>query len=211
MKVRQKDPGKLWQEFKDNEKLSEEQVALFRKYEALITETNKKFNLTAVNNLSEMITRHFRDSLALRNFVDLSKIKSIMDVGSGAGVPGIPLKILFPHLRMVLMEVNKKKQKFLQYVIQELKLKNVEICDMDWRTFLRTTEGDIDLLISRAALPDEELIRMFKPSCGYKNTKLIYWASEMWEPNSLTVPFIQKEEVYQLKKKTRKLVFLGLV
>lgn len=209
MNIRQKDPKKLWEEFQKNEELSDLQVEFFCKYADLITEWNNKVSLTAINNLSEMLTRHFRDSLSLRKFIDLSKVNSIMDVGSGAGIPGIPLKIMFPHIRVALMEVNKKKQKFLGTVIRELGLTDIEVCDLDWRTFLRTTEGEIDLFISRAALPDDELMRMFKPSSPYKDTTLVYWASEQWEPDEKTVPFVQKEEVYVLKKKTRRLIFLG--
>ena len=71
--------------------------------------------------------------------VDLNKVKVIVDVGSGAGFPGIPLKILFPHLGIILIEVNKKKQRFLQTVIRILELKDIEVCGLDWRTFLRKT------------------------------------------------------------------------
>jgi 16S rRNA (guanine(527)-N(7))-methyltransferase RsmG len=209
MKVREKDPNKLWDEFQKNENLSDEQLAQFKKYAELFIEWNKKMSLTAINNLSEMISRHFRDAIALRDAIDLTKINSIIDIGSGAGVPGIPLKIMFPHLRVALMEVSKKKQKFLNLLIQELGFKELEVCDFDWRTFLRTTEGEIDLFVSRAALPDDELMRMYKPSSAYKEKSLVYWASEYWEPDEKSVPFIQKTKNYTLKKKKRRLIFFG--
>jgi|SaaInlLV_10m_DNA_2_1039722.scaffolds.fasta_scaffold00141_25 16S rRNA (guanine(527)-N(7))-methyltransferase RsmG len=210
MNVRQKPAEKVWKEFKEQEKLTDEQLIKFQKYEALLTEWNKNINLTAIHNLSEMVQRHFRDSLALRNCEDLGKIKSITDVGAGAGFPSIPLKIMFPHLGVILLEVNKKKQLFLKELIKVLELEGVEVCGIDWRTFLRTTEGDIDLFLARASLPDDELIRMFKPGCSYKKSQLVYWASMQWEPDERTVPFIKKECEYTIKKRNLKLVFLGL-
>jgi len=157
-----------------------------------------------------MVQRHFRDSLALRNCTDLNKIKSIADIGAGAGFPSIPLKIMFPHLGIVLLEVRNKKQTFLKELIKVLELEKAEVCAIDWRTFLRTTEGEIDLFVARASLPDDELMRMFKPGCSYKKSQLVYWASMQWEPDEKTVPFIKKECEYTLKKRHLKLVFMGL-
>ena len=126
MSIRQKPAEKVWSEFQEQEKLTDEQLVKFQKYEALLTEWNRKMNLTAINNLSEMVQRHFRDSLALRNCEDLGKIKSITDVGAGAGFPSIPLKIMFPHLGIVLLEVRNKKQTFLKELIKVLELEKAD-------------------------------------------------------------------------------------
>ena len=190
--------------------MSEEQINQFKQYASLILEWNEKFNLTAITSLPEMITKHFADALVLRKYMDLKEIKNLMDVGSGAGIPGLPLKILFPHLSVILMEVNKKKLRFLKEALESLSLKNVELCDVDWRTFLRTTEGEIDLFVSRATLDPLELCRMFKPSSAYKKTKLVYWASETWEPDPKISKFVLDTKEYKLGYRKRKLVFLGV-
>jgi len=132
----------------------------------------------------------------------------VADVGSGAGFPGIPLKIIFPHLGVVLIEVTKKKQKFLQTVINELGLEGIEVCDLDWRTFLRKTESPIEYFLTRASLDPLELSRMFKPACPYKNAGLVYWASEEWEAAPRLKEFVKKEYEYVIKRKKRKLVLL---
>jgi 16S rRNA (guanine(527)-N(7))-methyltransferase RsmG len=209
-KIRQKAPEKVWADFKQQEGLTDNQLKKFQAYEALLSEWNKKINLTAIRGLSETVHRHFSDSLILGKFIELSKVKVIVDVGSGGGFPGLPLKIMFPHLGLILIEVSKKKQDFLKAVVSALELENVDVCGIDWRTFLRTTEGDIDYFLARSSLDQSELARMFKPGCTYKNSKLIYWASEEWEPDKLIAHFVKDNFLYSIKRKKRKLVLMGL-
>lgn len=208
--IRQKDSKLVWAEFAQRENLSDEQLEQFQKYEAILSDWNETINLTAITGLSEMVNRHFSDSLALRNFMDLSQKKSLVDIGAGAGFPAIPLKIMFPHLGVVLIEVHNKKQKFLRALIEELKLENVEVCDLDWRTFLRTTEGDLDLFVARASIDPLEMARMFKPASVYKNAQLVYWAAEDWMPEEKIAKLVRDEKSYTIKRKERKLVFFGL-
>lgn len=208
-KLREKPPERVWSDFCEQEGLSDEQLEQFQKYEALLTEWNKSMNLTAITNLSQIVHRHFSDSLVLRKYIDLSKVSVIADVGSGAGFPGIPLKIMFPKLGVVLIEVTKKKQKFLRAVINTLGLKDIEVCDLDWRTFLRTTESEVEYFIARASLDPVELCRMFKPGCSYKNAKLVYWATDEWEAEPMISKFVLDEFSYVLKRKKRKLVLMG--
>ena len=207
---RQKPPEKVWADFKEQERLTTEQLEKFQAYQALLSEWNKVMNLTAIRGLSEIVHRHFSDSMALRDFIDLTTVKTISDVGSGAGFPGIPLKIMFPNLGVILIEVNKKKQKFLRTVTQALELKDVVVCDLDWRTFLRTTEGEIDYFLARASLDPVELCRLFKPGCTYKQSKLVYWATRDWQPEEGVAGFVLDEFEYTLKRKKRKLVLMGL-
>lgn len=209
-KSREKPAEKVWADFCTEESITEAQLELFKQYEALLTDWNKRMNLTAIHGLSETVHRHFSDSIALRKSIDLSQVNSIVDVGSGAGFPGVPLKIMFPDLRVVLIEVNRKKQRFLKTVIQALELTDIEVCDIDWRTFLRTTEGEIDYFLARASLDPVELCRMFKPGCSYKNSKLIYWATSDWEPDEKIQKFVKEEFFYTLKRKKRKFVLMGL-
>jgi len=209
-KIKEKQPEKAWEQFALSQKLSDEQLESFKKYEALLTEWNEQFNLTAIKDLSGILRQHFEDSFALKDKMDLNKVKTVADIGSGAGFPSVPLKILYPHLKVLLMEVCKKKQKFLKALIEGLDLKDVEVCDLDWRTFLRTTEGNFDVFVTRAAINELELCRMFKPSSAYKEATLVYWASDEWQPHPRVEKFVKEAKQYKLGHRFRKLVFMGL-
>jgi len=199
---------KKWIEFVEREKLSEKQTQQFAQYMALLLKANEQMSLTTITKPENIVAHHFQDSLALGKFVDLRKATGLCDVGSGGGFPGIPLKIMYPHLQLVLVEVNTKKIRFLRRVLQELGLKNYEVYPYDWRTFLRKTEYPIDFFCARASLQPEELLRMFKPSCPYKQAELVYWASDLWQPNKTVHQFMYKEEPYTIKRKKRRLVFM---
>ncbi|KKP22579.1 MAG: Ribosomal RNA small subunit methyltransferase G [candidate division TM6 bacterium GW2011_GWF2_28_16] len=207
--IKQKPQEIIWAEFAKIENLTPEQVEKFQKYAEFLVEWNEKFNLTAITNLAGIVRQHFQDSIILRDFVDLSKISSIADIGAGAGFPSIPLKILFPDIKLYLIEVTQKKQKFLSFLIDRLSLQNTEIINLDWRTFLRKTDYKIDYFVTKAALHEVELIRMFQPSCAYKNAKLVYWASQDLVIYPKAEKFILQEKFYKLAKKERKLVFMG--
>jgi len=209
MKIRQKPAEKVWADFQEQSKLSNEQLQKFQQYAAYLLECNQFFNITAINELSGVVRQHFQDSLAIQDFIDMNSIKTIADIGTGGGFPGIPLKIMYPHLNVILLEVTKKKQEFLADVIKILELENVTIYGLDWRTFLRNTDYKPDLFVSRAALADLELIRMFRPACMYNKVPLVYWASKEWEPHKKTQPFVQRIESYKLAHKERRLVFMG--
>jgi 16S rRNA (guanine527-N7)-methyltransferase len=210
MKIRQKPPEKVWAEFEEHAQLTKEQLAQFQKYAAYLLECNQFFNITAIHELSGVVRQHFQDSVELSRFVDMSQVKTIVDVGTGGGFPGVPLKIMFPHLKVILIEVTKKKQEFLQDVIKILGLTDVEVCGMDWRTFLRNTNYDADMFVSRAALADLELSRMFKPACPYNKATLVYWASKDWEAHAKVEPLIFRTESYKLGSKERRLIFMRL-
>ena len=187
--------------------LSEYQTTQLKRYLELLIEWNEKFNLTAITDPTTILEYHFDDSLALSKFVDFSKLKTTADIGTGGGFPAIPLKILFPHLQMILIEVNNKKRSFLTHVAQELELDNITLYPYDWRTFLRTADHTIDYFFARASLQPEELVRVFKPSSAYKDATLVYWASKQWTPEKVVVPFIEKEITYKLDTVERKFVF----
>lgn len=200
----------LWQLFLQHARLTQDQLDQFKLYYAELVETNDIHNLTAITDLQKVLQDHFLDSLAISSWVDFSKLTSLADVGTGAGFPALPLKIVFPHLHLFLIEVNNKKIAFLYTMIEMLNLKNVTIIDVDWRTFLRKTAYDIELFCARASLQPEELIRMFKPSSPYRHAQLVYWASAQWLPSTMVEPFIIKEEHYAVDNKKRRLIFFGL-
>ena len=102
--------------------LSDLQKKQYNRYYELVVEWNQKINLTAITEEEEFYTKHFFDSISLAFFKDYSNIESICDVGSGAGFPSIPLKILYPNLKVTIVDSLKKRIKFLNLVKDELGL-----------------------------------------------------------------------------------------
>lgn len=105
--------------------LNHDQKNQFLKYYDLLVEWNKVMNLTAITDFDEVIDKHFIDSLSMVKIYNISN-KKIIDVGTGAGFPGIPIKIAFPNTRIVLLDSLNKRVGFLNEVIKELKLDGIE-------------------------------------------------------------------------------------
>lgn len=206
-KQRVKPADRVWRDFKEQAGLTDKQLEQFKTYEDMLSEYNTRMNLTAIIEVSAIVRQHFQDSLALKDFIDMTELKGIVDVGAGAGFPAIPLKIIFPHLKVLLIEVTKKKIAFLEDVIAALDLKDVEFYANDWRTFIRKTDYDYDFFVTRAALNEVELSRMFKPSSPYKDATLVYWVSKDWEPDPKVAGLLSHEERYKLGARERRLAF----
>ena len=102
------------------------QLSMFEQYYNMLAEKNKVMNLTAITAWEDVVIRHFADSVSLVKIHDPLKISSMIDLGSGAGFPGIPLKIMFPDLKITLVDALAKRIHFLDEVIHELRLDYIE-------------------------------------------------------------------------------------
>ena len=102
--------------------LNEEQLAQLERYYALLTEWNEKINLTAITDPQGVAVKHFADSLTVFNYIDIPQNASVIDVGTGAGFPGMVLKIARPDIRLTLLDSLQKRLNFLDIVLDELDL-----------------------------------------------------------------------------------------
>ena len=106
--------------------ITEEQLKQLYKYYELLVEKNKVMNLTGITEVEQVYLKHFYDSLTLNKIIDLKNVNSLCDVGTGAGFPGLVIKILFPHINVTLVDSLNKRINFLNEVINELKLEGIE-------------------------------------------------------------------------------------
>lgn len=132
--------------------LSDKQLDQFLTYYEMLVEKNKVMNLTAITEFDEVMKKHFIDSLSLVKVCDLSGSLSVIDVGTGAGFPGIPLKIAFPNLKLTLLDSLHKRVGFLQEVIEKLGLQNAEAVHGRAEDFAKPGQlrESFDLCVSRA-------------------------------------------------------------
>ena len=132
--------------------LNERQKQQFDKYYEMLVEWNKVMNLTGITEYDEVNLKHFTDSLTIARTQEMQKVQSVIDIGTGAGFPGIPLKIVFTHLKVVLLDSLNKRIKFLDAVIEELGLENISTIHGRAEDFAKKKEyrEQFDLCVSRA-------------------------------------------------------------
>lgn len=132
--------------------LSDRQIEQFLTYYEFLVEKNKVMNLTAITEYEEVVLKHFVDSVSLVKAMDIQKINTVMDIGTGAGFPGVPLKIVFPHLKIVLLDSLNKRIMFLNELIDKLRLNNISAIHARAEDAARKKEyrEQFDLCVSRA-------------------------------------------------------------
>lgn len=130
--------------------LTEKELDQLEKYYNLLITWNEKINLTRIIEKKDVYLKHFYDSLTLIKVIDLTKDLSLCDVGTGAGFPGIVLKICFPNLKITLVDSLQKRINFLNEVINELNLKNIEAIHDRAEDYAKKHREEYDIVTSRA-------------------------------------------------------------
>ena len=157
--------------------LTDSQLASLAKYLELLKKWNQTIPLTSIENDTEVVARHFGESIFPASFLPMSRGR-LADVGSGAGFPGLPLKISFPELELTLLEPNLKKSAFLREVHSSLGLSNVEVARSRYEDF-HVAPGSFDFVCSRAL-------------GGYK--RLLQWCKALLKPGGHVILWLGAED-----------------
>lgn len=161
--------------------LTEHQMNQFMQYYEILIEWNSFMNLTAITDFDEVVNKHFVDSLTLVYVEDLSQQLNILDLGTGAGFPGIPLKIVFPNLNITLLDSLNKRITFLDHVIEQLGLDNIHTLHGRAEDYAKNQlyREQFDVVVSRAVANLSTLCEYCIPYCkihglfvSYKSDKI---------------------------------------
>lgn len=146
-----------------NIKIDEVKLEQLDKYANFLIEYNKHTNLTAITDLNDIYLKHFYDSLTIVRNIDLNKVNNLIDIGTGAGFPGMVLKIVFPHINVTLLDSNNKKTKFLIELSNSLNLDGINIVNERSEDFARKNLDSYDLVTSRAVTTLPALVELCLP------------------------------------------------
>jgi len=130
--------------------INEDRIKKLDKYHELLVEYNKVMNLTGITEKEEVYLKHFYDSLTIVKTVNLKEETSLCDIGTGAGFPGLVLKIIFPNLKVTLLDSLNKRVEFLKVVIDELKLDDIEVIHARAEEYALKNRNKFDITTARA-------------------------------------------------------------
>ena len=143
--------------------ISVDTLSKLDEYFHILVEENKKYNLTAITEEEQVYLKHFYDSLSIIKIVDL-KDQYLLDIGTGAGFPGLVLKIVFPELKIDLLDSTNKRCQFLQMVIDKLQLKNINVINARAEEYAKDNREKYDIVTSRAVAPLKHLLEYSIPT-----------------------------------------------
>ena len=141
--------------------LPQEALSKFEIYLRELKSWNEKFNLTAIKDDEGVVIKHFLDSLTPLKFIKPGS--SLLDIGSGAGFPGIPLKIVEPSLKVTLLDSVNKKVTFMKHIISELGLTDIEAIHIRAEELAKTKKENYDVVISRALMNLSDFVKLGEP------------------------------------------------
>lgn len=147
---------------KINIDIKEDQLIKLDEYYNLLINENKKINLTGITEYEEVYLKHFFDSLTINRIIKLDN-QSLIDVGTGAGFPGLILKIIFPNLKVTLLDSLTKRCNFLNLVIEKLKLENIEVINERAEIYSKNIKEKYDIITTRAVANLKELLEITTP------------------------------------------------
>lgn len=197
--------------------LSNEMLEQLNKYYHLLVAENEKINLTSITEIEDVYIKHFYDSLLLTKETNMNQISTLVDVGTGAGFPGIPVKIMYPHLQLTLIEPTGKRCLFLEKVVKELQLNDVKIVNDRAENCIINMRETFDLATARAVsqlnILSEIVIPFVKKDGLFISMKGSNYNEEL--ENSIKAiqtlgAKIEKITSYELPKEKGKRVFISL-
>ena len=147
-----------------NIEVTEEKINKLDKFYELLIDWNNKINLTRIVEKEEVYLKHFYDSLTLIKAIDLEKDLTLLDVGTGAGFPGIVLKIVFPNLKITLLDSLNKRINYLNEIIKKLELTDIETICLRCEDYTKINREKFDIVVARAVSHLEILSEIIIPS-----------------------------------------------
>ncbi|MDO4465950.1 MAG: 16S rRNA (guanine(527)-N(7))-methyltransferase RsmG [Bacillota bacterium] len=192
---------------KEDIHVTEMQMEQFEKYKSLLLEWNEKMNLTSITEEEEIWQKHFYDSVYPFLHLDFS---NLCDVGSGAGFPGIPVKILFPNIELNMVEPLKKRCTFLKEVVRQLGLEKVNVYDQRAEDFAKDYRESFEVVSARAVARLTILLELCAPLVQKNGTMVALKGKngkEELENAQLAIETLglqmEKEELFESEEATR--------
>lgn len=198
-----------------NIELSDRQLEQFEIYFKFLVEYNQYVNLTAITEEEDVYIKHFYDSILVGQVLDLTTVNSICDVGSGAGFPSIPLKIVYPHLNVTIVDGLDKRITFLKQLVSKLGLANVNLVHGRAEEYAKDHRESFDMVtaraVARANILNELCIPLVKVGGNFVSMKGKNAEEEINEGNSLSIlkgKIVNQAEYYLPKEESKRVLIV---
>jgi 16S rRNA (guanine527-N7)-methyltransferase len=198
-----------------NIELTPKQLEQFEIYFKFLVEYNEYVNLTAITDEEDVYIKHFYDSILVGQVLDLSNVNSICDVGSGAGFPSIPLKIVYPNLKVTIVDGLDKRITFLKQLVSKLGLDNVNLVHGRAEEYAKEHRESFDIVtaraVARANILNELCITLVKVGGYFISMKGKNAEEEISEGKSLEIlkgKIVKKNEYYLPKEDSKRVLIL---